>query len=339
MAAAVGTIFGVTSQNNSPRPHPAASRSGTVGRSAAGRRNAHHKTAPLPKLTRGLSPLLSLAVLCAALLTGALLSIYQREIGWIYSLCFAAGAIITVATVKPRGLFLSVVQAPLLCGLITPLTQWLVGTQTGPIAQRGTVSTASLATASYSLVTFFPVLASVTGVCALIGALRYVAASTAASKADKRQSRLRHTMAAAEKDNVDTTRRAREMAGRNRRARGERQREVTVSELMRRQAATRSTQAPSHTRLNLTGDYSRPQYKIGPVQDMRESRPRPSGDTRPRAEGDSPLQREREGRPGGALNNQTRPGPAAREDTPRYQARPAREQRWDPEQGAWRDLR
>ncbi|MEX3505419.1 DUF6542 domain-containing protein, partial [Corynebacterium sp. LK2510] len=172
----------------------------------------------------GLATASGVAIVFAALFTGAALSTYLGQIGWPFMVCFAAAVILVTTLVNPRGLFLTVVTAPILYVTALLATGWLI-TRGGSSAESGTAARANVLAIAYPVIEFFPVLAAVT-LGSIVLALLRIALLTRRNAVTQRETVRRRVQQA--ESNRRTTRQSR-------RAR-ERSNSVTVEELVRRRA-------------------------------------------------------------------------------------------------------
>lgn len=173
----------------------------------------------------GLSIWAATSINIAALITGLLLSLNSASIGWPYMACFAIAALLTTLLVEVRGLFLNVAQLPLLFGIITVITAWLVA-NAGLSDNSDRMSKTMILSAIFPLAQHFPELAITTAVCAIIALVRH-RRKVAQTKAQIRRFEAeRHQLAKAERRNRATTSRVRGINARN-------SRKITVDELLR----------------------------------------------------------------------------------------------------------
>jgi len=167
-----------------------------------------------------------IAIIAAALFTGALVSVYLGQIGWPYLTLFAAAVILVTALVNPKGLFLTVASSPILffIGLIG--TGWAIAR--GNSSPEGLSKTSLLAIA-YPAVEFFPTLAAVTLGSIAISLLRLCLIKRQNARLVKRDVRDRTRVAETNRRTSRQSRRARERTN-----------AVTVEELMQRRSQPRS---------------------------------------------------------------------------------------------------
>lgn len=165
----------------------------------------------------------AIAINAAALFTGALLAVSAGVITWPLLALFAASVIITALFVNPRGIFLTVVTAPLLFLLAVLASGLLIGRD--QLAGEGTSSRAAQLLVVYPLVELFPWLFFVTLISAVIGVVRI--------QLIKRQNRAIAAREARERRRVTSTnRRTADQAASSR--------SVSVQELVRRERANSS---------------------------------------------------------------------------------------------------
>ncbi|MFV8380575.1 hypothetical protein HW450_02810 [Corynebacterium hindlerae] len=167
--------------------------------------------------SRGLSLWTALSLSIACLLTGLLLSLSAGEISWIHLACFGVGAIGTTAFVKHSALYLNVASQPLLFGIITPLTSWLIA-RSDLAGDSDQFSKTMLLSSIYPLAEQFPALLAITAVTVLMALWRL---HTAKKKYQARMAQLqrqRRIAARSERHNRETTTRVRRVASRPRRS-------------------------------------------------------------------------------------------------------------------------
>lgn len=181
----------------------------------------------------GLPTWSGIAILLAALATGLLLSLASGSVGWAYLLCFVAAGIAVTLFTELRGLFLIVASLPLLFGILTPLTSWLVNQASS--AGTTSFSVTSVLTAVFPLLQYFPVLICVSLGAAIIAGLRLWLNARRIRARELAARRARRRDAEAERINRDAATRARRQSTMTRPRRSERTGErVTVEELMQR---------------------------------------------------------------------------------------------------------
>ncbi|AKK02776.1 hypothetical protein CEPID_04525 [Corynebacterium epidermidicanis] len=162
-----------------------------------------------------------------------LLSWNAHEISWPYWVCFVVAALSMTIVVELRGLFLTVAQLPLLFGVFTIVTGWLVA-QSNISASADSLSKTMLLSALYPLAQYFPQLAATTAGCAVIAYLRYRHGVYQAKVQQQAFIAQRQEQSRADQRNRATTTIVREMSERTRRNRSaERRKTVTVEELVR----------------------------------------------------------------------------------------------------------
>lgn len=153
----------------------------------------------------GLSTASAIAIVCAALITGALISVYTGEISWPLMLAFSVGTIVTTTVVNPRGLFLTVALAPFLF-VVAVAAAGVFITAGGPTG----ITRTDVLVILYPLVQLFPVLAATIAGAALIAVAR-LALLRRHNEAIARQERAQRRRAARSNRRVATEgRRARE---------------------------------------------------------------------------------------------------------------------------------
>lgn len=162
-----------------------------------------------------------------------LLSLAGGAIGAAYLLCFTVAGILVALITEARGLFLTVASLPLLFGVITPVSSWLINQSEAGSAQNFSIT--AVATSIYPLAQFFPVLISVTLGAAAIAVLRLWLLGRRNQARAKAVRQARRRDAEAERRNRDATVLARTQTTKIRPRRSERTGErVTVEELMSR---------------------------------------------------------------------------------------------------------
>ncbi|WP_342319444.1 DUF6542 domain-containing protein [Corynebacterium mayonis] len=174
-----------------------------------------------------------IAVIAAALFTGAALSIYDETIGWPFFTLFSLATIIVTASVNPRGLYLVVASAPILYILGLLGAGWFTPRPQGT-AESGVASRAVLLSIGYPVVEFFPVLAAVTVGSVALALLRIGLL--------KRHNEIAQRNAATQR--VRQAESNRRTTHQNRRAR-ERSTTVTVQELLQRRAQSEELRRPA----------------------------------------------------------------------------------------------
>ncbi len=178
--------------------------------------------------------------------TGALISIYMEQIGWPFLVLFAAGSVLVTTLVNVKGLFLSVVCAPLFfaAGVVgAGYAMARVSTTT----EGAGISRTSLLVMIYPLAEFFPVLVAVTAGCAVIAFLRVWLMKRNNERIEQREIRDRSRAAETNRRTTHQSRRARARAN-----------AVTVEELLRRGAQPTTNDPTPRRRLgdDLYGDES-----------------------------------------------------------------------------------
>lgn len=148
----------------------------------------------------GLPTWSAIAIIAAALITGLLLSLAFQGVGAAYLWCFALGAVLVTLLVNPRGLFLTVASLPLLFGIGLLASSWSVERS---LASEGTPlfsRTTALITV-YPLTQYFPWLAIVTVLCAVIAVVRLVLLRRRVSSQERVARDQRERMAASDRRN------------------------------------------------------------------------------------------------------------------------------------------
>lgn len=162
----------------------------------------------------------AIAINAAALFTGALLAVSAGAITWPLLALFAAAVILTTLFVNPRGVFLTLVTAPLLFLVAVVASGLVIGKD--QLAGEGASSRAAQLLVVYPLVELFPWLFFVTLISAVIGVVRI--------QLIKRQNRAIAAREARERRRVSSS---------NRRTANQAtsSRSVSVEELVRRERA------------------------------------------------------------------------------------------------------
>ncbi|GAA4796198.1 hypothetical protein FRX94_09935 [Corynebacterium canis] len=202
----------------------------------------HYRTSPdrLPAAARFGVPVWSAtSIIFASLITGALLSMNFKELGAEFLWCFAAGAIVAVLFVEPRGLFITTAQLPFAFGVAMPITAWLVGRML-PGAD-GPITRTEIITAVYPLTEQFPFLMTVTVITVVIAFARWLLARNAQVRAVRRTAVKQQKVRKINQERAEQASRARTSVRTRRTHRAQSQSsQVTVQELMRqRRAASR----------------------------------------------------------------------------------------------------
>lgn len=183
----------------------------------------------------GLPTWSGIAIVLAALITGLLLSLNSQSMGWPYLACFAIAGIVVAAFTEVRGLFLTVASLPLLFGIMTIVTSWVIGRSLAP---EGTAafSTTTIVTAIYPLTQFFPALIGTTLAATVIAVARVWWSKRNEKVEDTRAIARRRRTAEADRRNRATASRARTQTNK-----------VTVEELVarNRRRSQRPTERPS----------------------------------------------------------------------------------------------
>ncbi|AWB83743.1 DUF6542 domain-containing protein [Corynebacterium liangguodongii] len=126
----------------------------------------------LPRAQRpafeGIPTVSSIAIVGAALFTGALLSVHAGQISWPFLALFTIAALSCATLVNPRGLFLTVAFIPLLFVVAALATGWGIAASTSAALSR-----ADALVIAYPVLQLFPVLAAATLGALIIAAVRY----------------------------------------------------------------------------------------------------------------------------------------------------------------------
>lgn len=160
----------------------------------------------------GLATGSAIAIVCAALFTGALLSIYVGQISWPFLTLFALGALAAATLVNPRGLFITVAVVPITFVVAAVATGWFINS-----GDSG-VSRTDVLVIVYPLLQLFPVLLAATLGAALIAFTRLHLLKRYNQALARREREERRRVARSNRRVADEGRRARE-------------RTVTVNEL------------------------------------------------------------------------------------------------------------
>lgn len=199
------------------------------------------------------------SITVAALLTGLLLSLSSGELGWTFVICFGAAALLTTATVRLSGLFLTVASHPLLFGIFTPITAWLIA-RSNLSGGADQWSKTMILSALYPLALFFPALAAITVGAIIIAVLRWRSAKSKYQQQLQVFERQRKREAHAERRNRQTATRVRERSRRPRRAEDTEGERIPFSELIKdvnsradqRRAARNQQRTPKRPNERLT---------------------------------------------------------------------------------------
>ncbi|GAB2505569.1 hypothetical protein CATRI_04265 [Corynebacterium atrinae] len=192
----------------------------------------------------GLPTWSGIAIVLAALITGLLLSLNAQAMGWPYLACFAVAGLVVAAFTEVRGLFLTVASLPLLFGIMTIVTAWVVGRSLAPDGTAA-FSTTTIVTAIYPLTQFFPVLFGTTLAATVIAVARIWWSKRNEKVNDTRAIDRRRRTAEADRRNRATASRARTQTNK-----------VTVEELV-----ARNRQRSQRT---AEGRYARPERTARP---------------------------------------------------------------------------
>ncbi|QPK83916.1 hypothetical protein G7Y29_03745 [Corynebacterium qintianiae] len=191
----------------------------------------------------------AIGIMCAALFTGSLLSVYAGQISWPFLALFAIAAIMSATLVNPRGLFVTVALTPILFVAAVAATGWFIAT--GASSGATGISRTDVLVIFYPLLQLFPVLAAAT-----IGSVVIAVARVQLLK--------RHNEALARKERAERRRAARSNHRTSTEGKRARERTVTVSELREimerregagaRSASRRQAPRSTRTRRSLTED-------------------------------------------------------------------------------------
>ncbi|WJY67728.1 DUF6542 domain-containing protein [Corynebacterium auris] len=178
-----------------------------------------------------------IAIIFAAVFTGALISIYAEQIGWPFLVLFAAGSVLVATLVNVKGLALTVLCAPVFYAAGIVGAGYVIA-RANTTTEGAGISRTSLLAMAYPLAEFFPVLAAVTVGCAVIAFLRVALIKRHNDRVEKREIRDRSQAAASNRRTTNQSRRARARAN-----------SVTVEELMRRRTAPTDAERSPRRRL------------------------------------------------------------------------------------------
>ncbi|MEJ6012691.1 DUF6542 domain-containing protein [Corynebacterium sp. H127] len=185
-----------------------------------------------PARVSGLPIWTALSICVAACLTGLLLSISAGELAWPFILCFGLAAIATAVFVRLDNVFNIVAVQPLLFGIFTPITAWIVA--------KGNISGDSdpwsktmILSAVYPLAMFFPALAGISLACIAVAWWRINRAKLKYKQDVARLERQRKSAARREQRNRQTVTRVREMNRRPRRSEDSGTQRVPFSQLIK----------------------------------------------------------------------------------------------------------
>ena len=156
----------------------------------------------------GLPTWSSIAIVCAALITGALLSVMNQNLGLPFLLCFAVAGISVALMTEVRGLFITVAALPVLFALGAIGTSYWI---TRLLAADGApaFNKTTLVTAVYPLVEFFPWLLGVTLSAIIIGYIRFSLFKRNTAKHQKQFVANRREIAEADRRNRENVAKAR----------------------------------------------------------------------------------------------------------------------------------
>lgn len=157
----------------------------------------------------GLPIIGAVAIVCAGLVTGAILSMLMAQIGWPFAIIFGLVALIAVLAVEIRGLFVTVASLPLLFGIATVITGWLV-TRAQAADNAAPFSRTAIITSVFPLVQLFPVLMTVTIAAALIAVVRLMLRNRGDKSKEEKAQVSRRVDAEADRRNREVSYRARE---------------------------------------------------------------------------------------------------------------------------------
>lgn len=156
----------------------------------------------------GLATGSAIAIVCAALFTGALISVYGGQISWPLLAFFALAGIVVTTLVNPRGLFLTVAALPLLFLVAVTATGWAISSSTASGSMG--VSRTDVVVIFYPLLQLFPVLAATTIGAFIIALARLSLLKRHNEKIARRERAERHRVARSNRRTASQGRRARE---------------------------------------------------------------------------------------------------------------------------------
>ncbi len=215
-----------------------------------------------------------IAIAAVALAVGMLFAVLYGGFNWVFTACFAVGALVAVAVCNLRGLFITVASLPLLFAAFTALGGWWLA---GAAPQgSGAFSSASLITAGYPLIERFPSLLITTLAAALLAVLRLWIAGNRAKTQQARETATRRATATANRRNRESVSRARARTG-----------TVSVADLKKRYDSERAAR-PARPR----GTSSRAGWERDREERRREQAARRAAPRRPdpnRRAGDTPY--------------------------------------------------
>lgn len=169
-----------------------------------------------------------IGIIVAALVTGALIALYNEAIGLPFLVLFTVASIVVATFVNPRGLFLTVASIPLLYTFFMLLTGVLLAYFQLPEGQTSLGRTSAVLIL-YPLTQYFLVLLFVTLGSLLIALLRLRLLKKQNDDIRAREERQRRSISA-------TNRRTRREASRSRQRSSGTDTRVTVEELLARRA-------------------------------------------------------------------------------------------------------
>ncbi|MBZ8176976.1 hypothetical protein GP475_04360 [Corynebacterium poyangense] len=197
-------------------------------------------------------------IIFAALITGLLFSLVSGEMGTAYLVCFGLSTIVVSLLIIPRGLYLTVVSAPIIFGFFTPVAAWLVTSQLSGHWLK--MSRTTLITIIFPLMQFFVPLILITLIAVIVAVVRLKLLQKNNRHREQKARISRQRTAEAERRNQETVRLARQRTSAreespnrkiqrhqesqphlrrsdNRRTRS---RQITVDELVRRSSRPRT---------------------------------------------------------------------------------------------------
>lgn len=253
------------------------------------------------------------AALCCLIVfvaAASLLGVKEETMGHSYAFALALAALVPVAIVEARGLFLTWALFPLIFAIAVPATQWTIGAANLPDGASSRAITTAVATAIYPLASLFPVLISIVIGGAIIAGLRLYLAMNKLTKQPAIPVEERENRRIQDATNIAQANQARQLSRRARRPGAKSQ--VTVQELLQRsQEPSRDAYSDANSQQPVGRSRVRPRATVTEAERLRASQQRLGEEYRPRT---TPQLPSRTNLPQGEQPRQLRgdvtPGPA-----------------------------
>ncbi|SQG64395.1 gamma-aminobutyrate permease or related permease [Corynebacterium renale] len=213
--------------------------------------NTQQRTASLTGHA-GLPAWSGIAILAAALVTGALLSYNSLQLSTLYLVCFAVAAVVVAVFTQARGIFLLAASVPTVFAVVTVGASWLFGRAQAP--NLAPFSTTSILASIYPFIQFFPTLFWVSLGVAVIGGLRVWLLQRNLSRHNAVQARARMEASQADRENQQAAARARSVTRAAQAAQTIDERTLTPEERRRRAAERRRARAQQQVTATPTTD-------------------------------------------------------------------------------------